>query len=359
MATAPVRTTLVVVFGGQSAEHDVSCVTATHVLRAADPSRYETVAVGIARDGSWWLPRLAQLPVGGIDPAALPGHLVAEGTPTGPEMLFAARDRGSFVVFPVVHGPLGEDGTLQGLLEMTGVPFVGSGVLACSLAMDKAMAKTVFARVGLPQVRHHVLREDQVSTGSIDAVVADLGWPIFVKPANMGSSVGVSRAATRGELDAAIELAARYDQWILFEEAVVGRELEVAILGNREPRASVVGEIVPGHDFYDYDDKYLSASADLVIPAALTEEQSDEMRRLAITAYQALRCEGMARVDFFFEPDGRGFLLNEINTIPGFTPISMYPKMWAASGVDYPSLVDELVRLAFERWSRQKRHTAR
>ena len=350
---------MVVVFGGQSAEHDVSCVTAAHVLRAADPARYATLAVGIDRDGSWWLPALSQLPGGGIDPDAIPDRLVAEGAPTGPEMLFAARTSPGHVVFPVVHGPLGEDGTLQGLLEMTGLPYVGSGVLACSLAMDKAMAKQVFAHAGLPQVRHHVVHEDEIAPERLDAIATDLGWPIFVKPANMGSSVGVSRADDPAGLATATQLAASYDQWILFEEAVTGRELEVAILGNREPRASVIGEIVPGHDFYDYDDKYLSASADLFIPAPLTPEQTSDMQRLAIAAYRALRCEGMARVDFFFEPDGRGFLVNEINTIPGFTPISMYPKMWAASGLDYPSLIDELVRLAIDRHGRAKRNTAR
>ena len=351
------RTTLVIVFGGRSAEHDVSCVTAAHVLAAADPSLYRTVAVGIDRDGTWHLPALAELPGGGIDPAALPERLSAVGPVVAPST--ALSQESPLVVVPLVHGPFGEDGTLQGLLEMADVPYVGSGVLASAVAMDKAMAKNVLAQAGLPLVAHAVLRDDSLDRASLDTVASALGFPLFVKPANMGSSVGVSKAHDAGELVAAARLAAAYDEWIVFEECAHGRELEVAVLGNREPRASVVGEIVPGHEFYDYDDKYVSDGADLHVPALLTDAQQEEVRRLAVRAYGALRCEGMARVDFFFEEDGRGFLVNEINTIPGFTPISMYPKMWEASGLPYPRLIDELVGLALERHSRRRHDTSR
>jgi D-alanine-D-alanine ligase len=254
---------------------------------------------------------------------------------------------------------MGEDGTIQGLLELLDLPYVGSGVLASAVAMDKGMAKEVFSQAGIPQVRHRVLREDKISPSVLDDIANELRYPIFVKPANMGSSVGVTKAHDPAELQSAVALATTYDQWIVFEESVTARELEVAVIGNRSPRASVVGEIKPGKEFYDYEDKYVSDSATLMIPAPLTAMESDELRSLAIRAYEALRCEGMARVDFFYEEDGRGFLCNEINTIPGFTPISMYPKMWEASGLSYSALIDELIEHARERHTRRKRNTAR
>jgi D-alanine-D-alanine ligase len=359
MDIATPQTTLVVIFGGQSAEHDVSCVTAAHVLRAANPQNYTTVAIGISTDGTWHRPQLAQLHHGGIDPTAIPERLSATGPATSPDFLQQFDQSQPVVIFPLIHGPLGEDGTLQGMLEMMNLPYVGSGVLACAVAMDKAMAKTVFAQAGIPQVRYEVLREDHVSDSSLAAIAEVLGYPMFVKPANMGSSVGVSKVVNSEELIVAVEHAARYDEWILIEEAVIGRELEVAVLGNRSPRASVVGEIEPGHDFYDYEDKYVTDAASLHIPARISPTESTELQQLAIDAYLSLRCEGLARVDFFYEENGRGFLLNEINTIPGFTPISMYPKLWAASGMEYPELIDELVMLAQERHGRQKRFTQR
>jgi D-alanine-D-alanine ligase len=359
MDIATPQTTLVVIFGGQSAEHDVSCVTAAHVLRAANPQNYTTVAIGISTGGTWHRPQLAQLHHGGIDPTAIPERLSATGPATSPDFLQQFDPSQPVVIFPLIHGPLGEDGTLQGMLEMMNLPYVGSGVLACAVAMDKAMAKTVFAQAGIPQVRYEVLREDHVSDSSLAAIAEVLGYPMFVKPANMGSSVGVSKVVNSEELIVAVEHAARYDEWILIEEAVIGRELEVAVLGNRSPRASVVGEIEPGHDFYDYEDKYVTDAASLHIPARISPTESTELQQLAIDAYLSLRCEGLARVDFFYEENGRGFLLNEINTIPGFTPISMYPKLWAASGMEYPELIDELVMLAQERYGRQKRFTQR
>lgn len=356
MTAGAERTTLVVLFGGRSAEHDVSCVTAVQVMRAVDPSRHRVLAYAIDRDGRWHLPDLSRLTDGGVDVSALPERLVAEGPIVGPGSFDVDE---STVVVPLLHGPLGEDGTLQGMLEMLGVAYVGSGVLASATAMDKVIAKRLLADAGIAQVRHAVLRDDQIDDDALAAVADDLGWPVFVKPANMGSSVGVSKARTPGELSDAARLAARYDEWILVEEAVHGREIEVAVIGNRSPRASLPGEIVPGHEFYDYDDKYLDDDARLSTPADLPSAAVDEVRDLAVRAFEALRCEGMARVDFFFEENGRGFLCNEVNTIPGFTPISMYPRMWAATGLDYPSLIDELVRLAVERHSRRRRDTAR
>lgn len=359
MDTAPQRTTLVVLYGGQSAEHDVSCVTATHVLQAADPAKYRTIPIAIARDGSWSLPHLRQLPEGGTDPKELPERLVASGEATSSNVITQWASDEKVVVMPLLHGPMGEDGTVQGLLELLDLPYVGSGVLASAVAMDKGMAKEVFSQAGIPQVRYSVLREDKISPGNLATIANNLGYPIFVKPANMGSSVGVTKVHNSAELHDAVQLACAYDEWIVLEESVNARELEVAVIGNRTPRASVVGEIKPGKEFYDYEDKYVTDSATLLIPAPLTETESAELRALAVRAYETLRCEGMARVDFFYEENGRGFLCNEINTIPGFTPISMYPKMWAASGLPYAELIDELVDHAIERHSRRKRNTKR
>jgi D-alanine-D-alanine ligase len=352
MDTAPQRTTLVVIYGGQSAEHDVSCVTAAHVLRAADPQKYNTVAIAIGRDGSWSTPQLPQLPTGGANPTEIPERLTASGESSSSSAISRLAANGPIVVMPLLHGPMGEDGTMQGLLELLDLPFVGSGVLASAVAMDKGMAKNVFSHAGIPQVRYRVLREDTISPNTLSEVAGDLGFPLFVKPANMGSSVGVTKAHDDAELQAAAALA------MTFEESVTARELEVAVIGNRSPRASVVGEIKPGKEFYDYEDKYVSDSATLMIPAPLSASESDELRSLAIRAYESLRCEGMARVDFFYEENGRGFLCNEINTIPGFTPISMYPKMWEASGLSYSALIDELIEHARERHARRKRNTA-
>ena len=353
------RTTLVVLYGGQSAEHDVSCVTAAHVLRAVDHGTYRTIPIAISREGIWRLPVMAQLAEGGVDPQKVPATLVAEGEHTSMAFITELSLDAPTVVIPLLHGPLGEDGTIQGLLELLDMPFVGSAVLASAVAMDKGMSKIVFAQAGIPQVRHLTLREDLVTPDSLDHAASVLGFPMFVKPANMGSSVGVSKAHNADELRTACALACQYDQWVICEEAVTAREIEVAVIGNRIPRASVVGEIIPGNEFYDYEDKYVTDAATLTIPAHLTTEQSDEVRALAIKAYEALRCEGMARVDFFFEEDGRGFLCNEINTIPGFTPISMYPKLWQASGLSYGELLDELIALSIERHSRRRRNTAR
>jgi D-alanine-D-alanine ligase len=353
------RVNLIVLFGGQSAEHDVSCVTATHVLRAIDQTKYRITPVGIDREGHWQLATGAQRALAaGTD--ALPERLEAVGDSLSPtSMLSAAAGSGPIVVLPLLHGPMGEDGTVQGLLELLDLPYVGSGVLASALAMDKAAAKEVLAYHQIAQARWVSFREHEASPSRLDEVVATLGLPLFVKPANMGSSVGVTKASTRDELQRSVEHALSYDEWVVIEEAVRGREIEVAVLGNLEPIAATPGEIVPGNDFYDYEDKYLTDGAQLLIPAPLSSSDAAAVQRLAVQAYQALRCEGLARVDFFFEESGRGFLVNEINTMPGFTPISMYPKLWQSSGLSYPDLVNRLIDLAVERHSRRRRNTKR
>jgi D-alanine-D-alanine ligase len=265
------------------------------------------------------------------------------------------------VVLPLLHGPMGEDGTVQGLLELANVPFVGAGVLGSALAMDKAMAKHVLAGAGIPQARHCAVAEHELTPGLPAELAAELGLPAFVKPANMGSSVGVSKVRSAEELRDAIAHALTYDELVVVEEAIVGREIEVAVLGNTEPRASLAGEIIPGEEFYSYDDKYVTDGAQLLVPAPLDDGEMAEVRELALRAFRALRGEGLARVDFFYERDaaggGRGFLCNEVNTMPGFTPISMYPKLWIQSGMTYGELIDELVDLALERHSRRRRNT--
>jgi D-alanine--D-alanine ligase len=346
---------LVVLFGGQSAEHDVSCTTAAHVLRAADPAKYEITPVGISRDGSWAIADGARAALAS-GPAALPGHLDPTGTSIMPADVISGVTR--TVVVPLLHGPMGEDGTVQGLLELANIPYVGSGVLGSALSMDKAMAKQVLSANAIPQAQYRAFRAHQITPGLPKALADDLGLPLFVKPANMGSSVGVSKAKTVEAVRDAIDTALTYDEWVVVEEAIVGREIEVAVLGNLEPRASLPGEVVPGAEFYDYADKYLDDGSRTLVPAPLTSEQTETVRAMAVEVFKVLRCDGLARVDFFFEEHGRGFLCNEVNTMPGFTPISMYPKMWIASGLSYSDLIDELVDLAVERHGRQRRNTA-
>lgn len=344
------RPQLVVLFGGQSAEHDVSCVSARHVIAATDTSRYDVRPIGITRDGRW---------VDAVDMAAallddsanLPPALVITGPEVDPTTVLNGNGSGGVIVFPVLHGPMGEDGTIQGLLDVAGVPYVGCGVLASAIAMDKSVAKEVFAFHGIPQARWTTLGPGDVTDDSnaIDRIITELGLPVFVKPANMGSSIGISKARNTEELEVALKTAGRFDEWIICEEAVIGREIECAVLGNSNPNASLPGEVIPGAEFYDYEDKYSAGKAQLQIPAHLPAPVTDRIRDMAIKAYRALRCEGMARVDFFYEADGRGLLVNEVNTIPGFTPISMYPRMWEATGLSYSKLINELIRLALER----------
>lgn len=324
-------------------------------MSALDPDRYEVVPVGITRDGRWVDARRLVLDSGPTTEALPSPDLASDGDvlPAGVQSIAGAA--GVTVVFPLVHGPTGEDGTIQGLLEMAELPYVGAGVLASALCMDKSAAKEVLQFHRIPQVRWRTARVDEISAPFLDDVESSLGYPIFVKPANLGSSIGISRAKDRGELAAAVELAARYDDFVLLEEAVVGREIEVAVLGNDAPEASLPGEIVSSDGFYDYEEKYLNDRAKLLIPAPLSDDETAAVQHAALQAFRALRVEGMARVDFFYDDQGR-FLVNEVNTIPGFTPISMYPKLWEASGVPSAELLDRLVALAIERCERRRAH---
>ena len=341
-AVSPIR--LVVLFGGRSAEHDVSRVTARHVLAAADPDRYELVAVGITRDGRWVRVHLD------ADPTRWGDSLEIVGDDVDPWSVLTADT----VVLPLLHGPMGEDGTVQGLLETAGVAYVGTGVLGSAVSMDKIVAKRLAAEAGVAQADWCGLHASELAAPdgerTLDAVAARLGFPMFVKPANMGSSIGVSKVVDRDGLRPAVDLALAHDEWIVIEEGVTAREIEVAVLGHTtSPRASVPGEIVAAAEFYDYDDKYADGAAELYVPAQLRPAETEEVRRLACAVFRSHRAEGMARVDFFYEEGGRGWLFNEINTIPGFTPISMYPRLWQATGLTYRGLIDELVGLAIER----------
>ena len=347
------RIPLLVLFGGRSAEHDVSRVTARHVLAAIDPDRYDIDAIGIDHDGSWHRAEAA-LEALAAGPDALPEALLVEGPVVDPGAVLTQPE---LVVLPLLHGPNGEDGTIQGLFEVLGVTYVGSGVLGSAMSMDKVAAKHLADAMGFPQTDWAGLHRSDLAGSRLDTVVAELterfGFPMFVKPANMGSSIGVSRASDADGLRTAIATALEFDEWIVVEEGVVAREIEVAVLGHTTAaRASVPGEIVPGAEFYDYADKYTDGVAQLHIPAPLPDEITAAVRALAVEVFRAYRAEGLARVDFLLEEVGRGLLLNEINTMPGFTPISMYPQMWQATGLTYRALIDELITLAVERAGR-------
>jgi D-alanine-D-alanine ligase len=344
------RRRVLLLFGGRSAEHDVSRVTAVAVARALDRDRYDVVPVAIGTDGRWLLADSAQRAIA-AGPEALPSAFDVDG-----EVAPAVGALDVDVVFPLLHGPYGEDGTVQGLLELAGLPYVGSGVVGSAVAMDKVMMKRAFAAAGLPYPRTVEFRDGHDRAALATRVEDELGHPCFVKPANLGSSVGVSKVRAPADFDAAVELALSYDEWIVVEEAIDGREIELAVLGDDPPRVSVAGEIVPGDDFYSYADKYEGDDAELLVPAPITDEQLAEAQHLACGAFEACRCEAMARVDMFLVGDDGsdgGFLVNEVNTIPGFTPISMYPRLWEASGVPYPELLDRLIDLAFARHARR------
>lgn len=350
------RIRAIVLFGGKSGEHDVSLRSAQTVIGALDPDRYEVIPVGITRDGQW---------LNGGDPmtaltATSPLFAIADGGETQSKVpvavdagLPAALSADEVdIVIPVLHGPMGEDGTVQGMLELSGIPYVGSGVLGSAVAMDKGIAKTILAQAGIPQVPWLTVtrREWERDPGAVTARVADeLGFPCFTKPANMGSSVGVAKVHDLKELAASMDLAARFDRRIVIEQGVDARELEVAVLGNDDPVASIAGEIVPSREFYDYEAKYIDDNSELLIPAPIDPATLAELQRIAVAAFRALDLAGMARVDFFLERTSGQVLLNEVNTIPGFTSISMFPLLWAASGVPLPELVDRLVGYALDR----------
>ncbi|HEY4400730.1 MAG TPA: D-alanine--D-alanine ligase family protein [Acidimicrobiia bacterium] len=372
------RVRVLLLFGGRSAEHDVSRVTAVAVARALDPARYEVLPVAITTDGRWLFADEARRMIeqgSGALPAALPvegepvselGDLVARGEHDALDEPAARSALDADVVLPLLHGPYGEDGTVQGLLELAGLPYVGAGVVGSAVGMDKVMMKRAFAACGLPIATYASFRDGHDRVAFAAQVESEIGYPCFVKPANLGSSVGVSKARDRASFDAALDLALSFDEWAIVEEAIDGREVEVAVLGDDPPEVSVPGEVVPGDEFYSYADKYERDDAQLLIPAPLTPELTGEVRVLGARAFEACRCEAMARVDFFFEeqrPDGsggRGFLVNEINTIPGFVAgVSQYPRLWEQSGVTYPELLDRLIELAFARHERRAKRAGR
>ena len=337
-----------VIFGGRSVEHDVSLVSAKAIISALDPARYDVVPIAVTRAGRFVVAGARAL--FRDDPAVADLFRLAAGRVGNGGR--TARGRPLDVIFPIIHGTGGEDGSLQGLLTLAGVPFVGAGVLGSAVGMDKAVMKVLFRQAGLPITPHQVAMKSEFAAGPevvADRLEAALAYPCFIKPANGGSSVGVSKARDRRGLLAALRLAFRYDRKVLAEHAVDAREIECAVLGNERPEASVVGEIVPSREFYDYAAKYLDSRSRLMIPAPISEAQSEAVRDLAVRAFQVLEVEGLARVDFFLDRVSGALVLNEVNTLPGFTPISMYPKLWEASGLPFPRLVDRLIALALER----------
>ncbi len=356
-----------VIFGGRSGEHEISLVSARSVMEALDPEKYEVVPIGITRSGRWLTSGdpLTQLMAGEPDEPPLldAGHDANAGTPTGLMALTAngrlAPGHGGLrlpaldVIFPVLHGPFGEDGTVQGLLDLAGVPYVGCGVLASAVGMDKITSKAVFAAAGLPQTRYLAFTRREWE-GAADEVVArceaTLAYPMFVKPSNLGSSIGVTKAKDRDGLMAGLAEAARYDRRLLVEEAVPhAREIECSVLGNDDPVASLPGEVVPSNEFYDYAAKYIDGKSQLLIPAPLPAALTAQVRELAVRAFRALDGSGLARVDFLLNGASGELFVNEINTMPGFTAISMYPKLWEATGLSYAELCDRLIELALER----------
>lgn len=335
-------------------------MSARHVVAALDPAKYQALPIGITREGEWVLPQVSQAVLYRESQRIPDEPLVAEGLSLGLFAGFSGKraargtpDLGLDVVFPVLHGPFGEDGTVQGMLELADCPYVGSGVLGSAVGMDKAMMKVAFAAAGIPQASYAVVRRREWERDRQRCLerLKPLGLPAFTKPANLGSSVGISRCSDSDALIQGIELAFAYDRKIVVEENVDGREIECSVLGNDEPEASVCGEIVAARDFYDYEAKYSDAASETIAPADLAPEVAEEVRRLAVVGFQAVGASGLSRVDFFVEERGRGVLINEINTMPGFTEISMFPKLWEKSGISYPELLDRLIALAFERHS--------
>jgi D-alanine-D-alanine ligase len=353
---------LAILYGGRSAEHQISVVSARSVMEALDPERFEAVPVGITRQGAWLLPARSPLELGAADGTLPEVEPTGTGIALRPDQAAAALTAPGLgridVVFPILHGPYGEDGTVQGLFELADLPYVGSGVLASALAMDKAMAKVVLAQAGLPQAPYLVVHERAWDTEPerVAAEVAEqLAYPVFTKPARLGSSIGITKVKTPGELAGGLADAFAHDAKALVEQGIAARELECGVLGNDAPEASVVGEVVPGREFYDFEAKYLDEALKLEIPAPVPDEVKARVRELSLRAFLALDCEGLARVDFFYEEATGRVLLNEVNTIPGFTPKSMFPMLWAASGVAYADLVARLVDLAVERHAARRR----
>ena len=386
-----------VLFGGRSGEHEVSLLSAASVLNAIDRNKYDVVPIAISKEGRWLTSGESQKLLSGDPGQENPRHLRAgdpESTPgaavlaRGDSVLVPPEPRGQHhslipfesgaapehrpahqaidvdVIFPVLHGTFGEDGTIQGLLELAGIPYVGAGVLGSAAGMDKDVMKRLFAAAGLPIVKHVTVLRSQWEKEPKKVqkqIESKLKYPVFVKPANLGSSVGISKAHDRKELGPAMDVAASFDRKIIIEQGVGGkkkaREIECSVLGNDEPKASVAGEVVPIKEFYDYAAKYLDEGSELLIPAKLSKKLGKEVQEMAIAAFQAVDCAGLARVDFLLDPTSEKLYLNEINTMPGFTAISMYPKLWAATGLEYPKLIDRLIELALERHAEKSKNT--
>ena len=350
------------IFGGRSGEHEVSLMSAQGVMGAIDREKYEVVPIGITKGGRWLAAGDPMKALSsGVATESNPALLLAEPSQQGLMRLEAREQERALkaiqvsrldVVFPILHGPYGEDGTVQGLLELAGLAYVGAGVAASAVGMDKALFKDIMRAHGLPVVPNLVIKRkvwEREPEETIARIEAELGYDCFVKPANLGSSVGISKAHNRSELRAALDEAARYDRKLVVEVAVDAREIEISVLGNDEPIASVPGEIVPCNEFYDYSAKYLAGESELLIPAPLSAETTKLVQKLAVDAYLAIDCAGMARADFLLDRQTGKVYVNEVNTLPGFTPISMYPKLWEASGVSYTELIDRLIQLALER----------
>ena len=346
-----------ILFGGRSVEHEVSVISAQGVMAAIDTARFLPVPIGVTRQGTWLTPAQTEQALLSIRSERIRGL----DEPLGDGLLYRTAALASLrrldIVFPLIHGTNGEDGTLQGFLELAGIPYVGAGVAASALGMDKGLQKTFFRHHGFPVVNDIEIRASGWARNPqeiVRAAEATIGYPAFVKPANGGSSVGTTKARSREDLEAAIAEAFRYDRKVLVEEAMDAREIEVAVLGNDEPEASPAGEITFQAEFYDYRAKYDDPRTQLHIPADIPEEVSDRLRSTAVEAYRAIDCAGLARVDFFVTADGRHYI-NEVNTIPGFTPMSMYPKLWEAAGVSYSELITRLIELGLERYQERPR----
>jgi D-alanine-D-alanine ligase len=351
------KTKLGIIFGGKSGEHEVSLTSAASVIQALDPNEFEITAIGITKQGK--LAGAAE--VCGMLPASVRDRVIAFGALNGGDSKMhlissVSSDNSKSapeIFFPLMHGPYGEDGTIQGLLEVADLPYIGCGVLASAVGMDKDFMKRIFVHAALPVAPYLVVNSKSLENefnAVKEAVARDLGYPVFSKPANLGSSVGVCKIHGEDEFEKSIRYSAQFDHKILIEKGINAREVECAILGNGAPQASVVGEVIPAHEFYDYDAKYISPDSRLEIPARIPEEKAREIRDIAVKAFRAINGAGLARVDFFVERDTDKIWLNEINTMPGFTPISMYTKLWAATGTDFRTLVRRLVELGFERY---------
>ena len=349
-----------VIFGGRSGEHEVSLMSAQSVLGALDPVRYIVTQIGITHEGAWLtgqdvLQAMIKNHMGSLTPAAIlpdpshPGLRVIRSTQQG-ELLELLKDLD--VIFPVLHGTFGEDGTVQGLLEMADLAYVGAGVLGSALGMDKGIFRDVMAANGIPVLENVVILRSELiknSEAALNRAEAVAQYPLFVKPANLGSSVGITKVHSRSDLLEGLMEAARYDRRVLVQRCVNAREIEVSVLGNDKPEASVPGEVIPSREFYSYESKYIDGTSELIIPAPINAKTAERARRLAVKAYRAIDCAGLARVDFLLDKDTCYLYLNELNTMPGFTQISMYPKLWDVSGLPYPALIDRLIDLALER----------